>query len=340
MSSRTQTVCLSHTKSDTLKLIQGVPQGSVLGPVLFTLYTGPIGQIIRRHRLDFHLFADDSQLYGSFKINDTNDDTIALARILACVDELKAWMIHHRLQLNDSKTEVLVFTTPSSAGKHNLTDVVIGDSILKPTTVARNLGVMFDSAFNMKSIVSKLCQAAYYHPHRIRAIRGCLTQHATELLVHALVISRLDYGNILLYGLPDLLLDKLQRAQNAAARVVVKASRYDHVTPILETLHWLPVRYRIQYKIILTTYKASHLLAPGYLSDLLEFYQPIRTLQSSSESLLVVSRAHLRHFGDRAFCIAAPHLWKDLPRNMRTCDSLYQFKRLLKTYLFKRDFYS
>ena len=156
-----------------------------------------------------------------------------------------------------------------------MTDVVIGDSILKPTTVARNLGVMFDSAFNMKSQVSKLCQAAYYHLHRIRAIRDCLTQHATELLVHALVISRLDYGNSLLYGLPDLLLDKLQRAQNAAARVVVKASRYDRVTPILETLHWLPVRYRIQYKIILTTYKASHLLAPSYLSDLLEFYQPI-----------------------------------------------------------------
>ena len=154
------------------------------------------------------------------------------------------------------------------------------------------------------------------------------------------VISRLDYGNSLLYGLPDLLLDKLQRAQNAAARVVLKASRYDHVTPILETLHWLPVRYRIQYKIILTTYTASHLLAPSYLINLLEFYQPIRTLRSSPESLLVVHRAHLRQFGNRAFCIAAPSLWNDLPRNMRTCDSFYQFKILLKTYLFKRAFYS
>ena len=149
-------------------------------------------------------------------------------------------MIHHRLQLNDCKTEILVITTPSSAGKHNVTDVVIGDSILKPTTVARNLGVMFDSAFNMKSQVSKLCKAAYYHLHIIHAIRDCLTQYATERLVHALVISRLDYGNSLLYGLPDV----LQRTQNAAARVVVKASRYDHVTPILEPLHWLPVRYR------------------------------------------------------------------------------------------------
>ena len=139
LSSRTQTVCLRQTKSDPLELLQGVPQGSVLGPVLFTLYTGPIGQIIRRHLLDFHRFADDSQLYASFMIKDTNDETSALARIQACVNELKAWMSHHRLQLNDSKTGILVITTPSSAGKHNLTDVVIGDSILKPTTVARNL---------------------------------------------------------------------------------------------------------------------------------------------------------------------------------------------------------
>ena len=105
----------------------------------------------------------------------------------------------HRLQLNDSKTEILLTTTPSSTGKHNMTDVVIGDNILKPSSLARNLGVMFDNAFNMKSQVSKLCRAAYYHLHRIRAIRDCLTQHATELLIHALVISRLDYGNSLLY---------------------------------------------------------------------------------------------------------------------------------------------
>ena len=193
LSPRTQTVCLGQTKSDTLGLVLGVSQGVVLGPVLFTLYTGPIRQIIRRHRLDFHIFADDSQLYISFKIKDTNDETIALARIQACIGELKAWMSHHRFQLNDSKAERLVITIPRSAGKHNVTDVVIGDSILKPITVARNLGVMFDSAFNMKSQVSMLCQAAYYHLHRIGAIRDCLTQQTTELLVHALVISRLDY---------------------------------------------------------------------------------------------------------------------------------------------------
>ena len=147
----------------------------------------------------------------------------------------------------------------------------------------------------------------------------------------------LDYGNDLLYGVPDQLLDKLQRVQNVAARIVVRASRYDHITSILETLHWLPVRYRIEYKVLLMTFKALHLLAPSYIADLLQFYQPCRTLRSSSDSLL---SAHLRHYGDRAFCIAAPRLWNSLPHEMRKCDSLYTFKRLLKTILFKRAYYS
>ena len=110
---------------------------------------------------------------------------------------------------------------------------------------------MFDSETSMKSQVSKLCLVAYFHLHRIRSIRDCLAQHATELLVHSLVISRLDYGNGLLCGVPDQLLDKMQRVQNVAARIVVRASRYDHITSTLETLHWLPVLYRIEYKVVL-----------------------------------------------------------------------------------------
>ena len=120
-----------------------------------------------------------------------------------------------------------------------------------------------------------------------------MTQHATELLIHSLVISRLDYGNGLLYGVPDKLLDKLQRVQNVAARVVVKASRYDHITPILKSLLWLPVRYLTEYKLLLLTFKALHHLAPSYLTDLLQLYHPTRTLRSSSDSLLTARCARL-----------------------------------------------
>ena len=134
-------------------------------------------------------------------------------------------------------------------------------------------------------------------------------------------------GNGLLYNVHYQLLDKLQRVQNVAVRIVVRASRYDHITSILETLHWLPVRYCIEYKVVLMTFKALHLLAPSYIPDLLQFYQPCRTFRSSSDSLLTAHSAHLRHYGDLAFCIAAPRLWNSLPHEMQKCDSLYTFKR-------------
>ena len=132
---------------------------------------------------------------------------------------------------------MIVITTPSSANKRSVTDVIVGDSIIRPTAVARNIAMMF--VLSLTYQVSKLCQVAFLYIRRIRSTRDCLTQHATELLIHSLVTYRLDYGNGLLYGVSGQLLDKLQMVQNDAARVVVKASRYDHMTPILKTLHCL-----------------------------------------------------------------------------------------------------
>ena len=167
--------------------------------------------------------------------------------------------------------------------------------------------------------MSKLC----LHLHRIRSIRDYLTQRATELLVHSLVISPLDYGNGLLYDVLDQLLDKLQSVQNVAARILVRASRYDHITSILETLHWLRVRYRIEWKVVLMTFKVLHLLAHSYIADLLQFYQPYRTLRSSSNSLLTVRWTQLFAtkntcclFAVASFCLVRQCLLTDLYRSI------------------------
>ena len=176
-------------------------------------------------------------------------------------------------------------------------------------------------------------QAAWFQLRNIRSVRSSLTKEATLRLVCSLVMPRLDYCNISLYGISEGLLDKLQKAQDDAARVVVKCSRSDHITPHIRDLHWLPVRSRIKYKILVTTYRAVHNEAPAYTSEMLTPYTPPRTLRS----LLTVPATHTKH-GDRAFSCAATRLWNELTISIKNCSSTSTFKQSVKTYLFNRAY--
>ena len=152
-----------------------------------------------------------------------------------------------------------------------------------------------------------MCQAAWLQLRNIRSVRSSLTKKATLRLVCSLVMPRLDYGNITLYGISEGLLDKLQKTQNAASRLVVNCLRSDHITPHLRDLHWLPVRSRIKYKILVTTYRALHNEAPANIYEMLTPYTPPRTLRSTNTSLLTVPTTHTKH-GDSAFS----WLWNQL----------------------------
>ena len=169
-------------------------------------------------------------------------------------------------------------------------------------------------------------------------MRKFLSVECTEILVHAFVSSRLDYCNSLLHGSPKYILQKLQRAQNAAARLIKLSRKYDHITPHLMDLHWLPIEYRIQFKILLLIYKALNGLSPSYLSNLLQRYAPVRNLRSSSAFLLQLKRFCLASYGSRAFSVSAPQLWNRLPLNIKLSSSTDKFKCALKTHLFKLAF--
>ena len=337
LTGRQQSVKIGTKMSTPRALPFGVPQGSVLGPKLFSLYTYPLHRVIQDNGMLFHLYADDVQLYLSFNPKCSSSTDGIIQTIEACTASVSAWMRSHYLKLNNDKTEILVITRPS-VNCHTITSVEIGSSIIDISANVRDLGVQYDSFLKMETHVKAICKKAYYEIHLIHKVRQYITEEAAQKLVQANVTTLLDYCNSLLVGLPKSLLALLQRVQNCAARVVKRVPKYAHITPVLKELHWLPIAQRIEYKIIMLTFKSLNGLAPAYLRDLLTSYQPGRTLRSSNDNQLSLPNHRYSTYGGRSFAIAAPMLWNALPSPMRKISSLEVFKRTLKTHLFINAF--
>ena len=335
LSDRSQSVQIKDVRSDSKTLKWGVPQGSVLGPILFSIYTSPLGDIVKKHGLEYHLYADDTQLYLAFNPNDKQSEEEALSKLELCVKDIRVWMLQNKLKLNDDKTEFLILGKKAHRSKITTESVQIGETSAQPTEHVRNLGVIFDSEMKLDKHVQAKVRAAYFHLRRIASIREYITQDQAEILVHAFITSRLDYCNSILYGVNSYLLDKLQHVQNAAARLITRTRKYDHITPVLRNLHWLPIRKRIDFKILLLVFKALQQKAPKYIQDLISWYKPSKNLRSSNDMRLETMKSNLVTCGDRAFSIAAPKLWNDLPTDIKTSKTISTFKSKLKTYLFQ-----
>jgi hypothetical protein len=335
LSERTQSVVIDGIESEIWKILFGVPQGSVLGPILFIIYTSPLGDILRRHGIMFHLYADDTQLYLSFNVDESKN---AFIKMEQCIRDIRTWMASNFLRLNDSKTEVLLIGSKHILKKVPGSELHIGNDNIVPTNTARNIGATFDDTLSMTDHISHMCRGAWFHLKQIGQIRQYLDSSAAATLMHSFVSSRLDSFNGLLFGVPKHQLDKLQRVQNAAARVVTRTRKSEHITPILIDLHWLPIVKRIEYKILLLTFKALHGMAPGYIQDLIKVSKKSRCLRSNTLKLLEVPKTNSVKYGDRTFAYAAPTLWNGLPVECREATSINCFKIKLKTFLFKQAF--
>ncbi|XP_053531372.1 uncharacterized protein LOC128629084, partial [Ictalurus punctatus] len=255
------------------------------------------------------------------------------SRISACLSGISVWMRENHLKLNLAKSERLVIPACPSIN-HNLT-VPLDSTTLKPTRMARNLGVIHDDSLTFTDHISTTARSCRFILYNIKKIRLYLTEQVTQILVQALVISKLDYCNSLLSGLPASSIKPLQMIQNAAALLVFNQPKRTHVTPLFISLHWLPVAAHIKFKAFMLTFKTLSGTVPSYLNSLLKAYIPSCNLRTICNRRLVVPTQRGSMSLSRTFKLNVPQWRNELPTSIWTTESVTIFKKQLKTHLFR-----
>lgn len=344
LSDRHQSIKIGNTFSDPCKLNFGVPQGSVLGPLLFSMYTYPLSKIISSYEgIKFHFYADDTQVY--IHLNSENNAAV-FSNLNKCLLDIQNWMGSNKLKLNPDKTEFILFgskTQRKQLSKGFPVDIL--GSMLSPTEKVRNLGVVFDADSSFSSHVAFVCKSCFVSLRDFRRIRRHLSKSDAVKVANALVGSRLDYCNSLFRGLKHFDLNRLQCVQNSLARIVCGTSRFSHITPVLRSLHWLPIKYRCIFKTLTIIFKYLDTDLPHYFAPYLLPYVSVANTRRAVRSKLYLhsptycpklhkSKVHFNH----SFALDGPRLWNDLPDIVRCAPSLMTFRNRLKTYLFNKAY--
>jgi hypothetical protein len=330
---RKQFVSIQSHRSREVEKDCDVPQGSVMGPNFYEDYAAPpTADIFRKHNIEYMIYADDTQAYISCNVDEIG---AAMANLEKCLEEIRHWMAHNWLKLNDAKTELIIFCHQKDRLSVPNTTLTLGDCSIPRAKSVKSIGAHLDTELNLEKQISATCKAAWFYLYQIGKIRSYITEDQARTVVHAHVTSRLDCNNSLLVGLPKKQIKRLQLIQNAAARLIKGLKKRDHITPALHQLHWLPIKQRITFKVLLIVYKALHNQGPDYLRELLTLYTPSRSLRSASDCMLIVPKCHYADTERRAFGICAPILWNELPKHIRNMETLGTFKSALKTHLFR-----
>jgi len=334
LSGRECYIALDGCRSPTWSTFCGVPQGSVLGPLLFSAFVSPISKIFEHFGIKHHQYADDTQMYTEIK-STTGPDARNLSE---CVDAVTHWFLSNGLLLNSNKTEFIVFGTRQQLAKFDTQSAMkIGVSDVHISSIIKTLGVQLDATLSMDSQVNSIVKSCNYHIRSLRHVRKSLTLDSTKTIASGLVLARLDYCNSLLYGTSDNNIIKLQRVQNNLARVVLELPWRSCLGESLKDLHWLPVSKRIDYKIALITFKTRCSNQPAYLRSMLVDRKHVLNLRSNDSLLLNIPRRGTAK-ARRGFSHAAPTVWNSLSLSVRQSISLGIFKKRLKTEFYRIAF--
>ena len=337
LTGRTYKVKINNTISDPMPLNYGVPQGSILGPILFSLYIKEIQEIIHSHNINSHFYADDIQLY--MKCTKDTDFT----NLENCLNRIISWTNKNFLKLNNNKTQFMAISTKNYTS-HKIQHLTLMGETFKVESSVKSLGFILDDNLQMDKQINHVCSVGYYMLRNLWKISKKVIDKALRTqLVHASVLSRINYCNALYTFLPKTQTRKLQKLINSSARFIFNITgrkRFEHITPYLKQLHFLPIDYRIEFKICLLIYKCLYTdNAPTYLTELINTKTPnlhwnLRT--DLDRSLLAHNQIVKQNYKTRGFSHAAPIIWNRLPSNIRTAETVDTFKNVLKTYYFKK----
>ena len=311
----------------------GVPQGSLLGPLLYIVYTGELHYLFNKHNLDYHMYADDIQLYLSFKEKDT---VSAKNKINDCLTDIRTWMGNNYLKLNTDKTSLKIFNFHVSPDNFYLH---YNQSIIKPIDSLKILGIMLNNNLDKNLFIANKTKICNYHLKNLWNINSSLNKSSKLVLVTNLILSTLDYCNILLFDSTKKQLRPLNLILNKSVRFIYKIPTRYHITPYLKDLHFLPLQQRIVYKVCLMGFKIFNNFAPSYLTQHFIKYKP-----STGISLRQVGRdpymfvTEMSDYKVKNILSGIRIEWNNLPVTMRKEESLTLFKIQLKTWLFKKAY--
>ena len=330
LTGRTFSVHVNGHDSDIKNVLFGVPQGSLLGPLLFILYTRDLSYIAAKYGLSIHLYADDTQLYIGFQPSDNNN--CIKDRIEKCLIDIKQWMSQNYLKLNPEKTDMITIGSQKRLQTFQGLIIFQENEKLESSKIVKLLGVLLDPTLSMVQEINQKCSAAYFHLRNIGRIKRCLDEKRRIMLVQSLVLSKLDYCNSVLANVPGYLIKKLQRVMNAAVRLIYNVRKRAHITPYLMKAHFLPVKFRIRFKLCLLVYKAMNDMAPDYIKELL--VPRIPALRGERDVMMLKIPPKKEKTIHYQMCMH----WNSLPQNIRLSPTILQFKKELKTYYFNEAF--
>ena len=330
LTGRTQRVNINNHLSDILLVLFGAPQGTVLGPRLFSIYVRNQPKVFNIFKFKATSFADDSN--GAKKFSLCFQYNVLKNDVANCMNSITNYMNSQFLKINPDKTEILLLY-PKHLDEHTIIrGTIIGNQCIRFSNVVKNVGLWLDKNLNFECHINKIVSHCHKLLKDIRRVRSLLSKKNTEMLVHAVISSRIDYCNSIFLNINKANLYKLQKVQNTAARLVVQKSKTESISSTLKDLHWLRVESRIIFKVLLIVHKIILGKCPSSLCSLLDYkqfnYRPMDFLKLKTETCN-------NKYGKRAFRWAAPRLWNALSLEIRTQDDTEKFKTSIKTLLFQ-----